>query len=585
MNKSRFVGSNARPCSRPAGAAILAAAAAIPLLAQWTQATPVTWAGATELNGTLTPVTGGWTYSGTTPLEVGDAIEAQTLSTGSTGLANNALYYVTADNSGTYTFSASAGGATPVSGSTGTVGTLGVYSWNATAASGVQNGASWTGAVVPNGTDAVATISTNTGNTANSLNIAIQQNVTIGTLTSTQNKQWSVISSNLGTSTALATLTFSTTNTLTPSGPVISSTNALLRLGFSDASFHNGNLDIAGTQGLTLIAGTEGDPIRLENIGWTGFTNGGSGMGTLTIQQGQIQAETSNVLGSGTGALNVMMGNASSTGTTTATNEPELQVATGTVSVNNLDGIANSLIDSNGAYTLTIGTGGGTNTGYAGTFGGVSQTLSLIKAGIGTQILSGSIVGAGTVTVSGGTLILNGTNSYTGLTTVSNTGTLGGTGTITGSVTIATGATLQPGVLAGDNTLTTGAVSFGSGTNYFSLALNSTNDTTDMLLANGAVTLGTGTTLSVTDADINPSLASGTSFVILDATGGLTGTFTGMPNGSTLDVDSNDYTVNYSADEVTLTSFVPEPSSLSLLSLGACSLLTRRRRRRTRQTL
>lgn len=377
-----------------------------------------TWAAPTSINPTLTYVSPG-VYTATLPLAVGDSLRA-TQSTA--GLTNNRIFYVIAnDGSGNYTLSANPGGTaitnTATAGTTAT--SVGLATWNDTATTTTQTGPSWTtdpAGGIANGTDAIATF----GNTINSP-VAIKSDVTIGTIQFTSTgSELNLTSSNNGTTTTRAALTFdNTTGT-----PAINVTGTkLFRLGLSDATFGQGKLKLNGTDGLVLNVtnSTGGGSIRLEDIDWSGFTNG-SGMGTLTIQQGIVQTTVGNGLGATTGALNVTIGNASTNG---ALYLPELQLGNNqNISINNLDGTSHARI-TGGSRILTIGTGNGTNSGFAGVIGagstGVNSALSLVKNGTGTQTISGQIVSSGAgVTVNGGTLVLNGSNTFTGVTTLNS---------------------------------------------------------------------------------------------------------------------------------------------------------------------
>lgn len=375
-----------------------------------------TWAGPSTVTPTLTYVSAG-VYTSSSTLAVGDTILAKA---NAGGLTNNRVYYVVGASAGNYTLSATPGGAAIASTSTvgATVLTNGVATWDAIAATNTQGGTSWTGGIIASGTDAIATF----GNTI-STPVAVKSDVTIGTLnfTSSGGNELNLFSTSDGTTTTRGALAFATTS----GTPTINVTgNKLFRLGLSDATFGQGKLKLNGTQGLLINVtnSTGGGSIRIEDVDFSGFTNGGSGMGTLAIQQGAVQTTVGNGLGSGSTALNMVLGNGSTNGSLFL---PELQLGNNqNITLNNLDGTSHARIVG-GGRTLTIGAGDGSNTDFAGIIGqgsnGANSNLSLTKAGAGTQTISGNIVGIGAaVTVNAGTLALNGSNTYTGVTTINS---------------------------------------------------------------------------------------------------------------------------------------------------------------------
>jgi len=105
---------------------------------------------------------------------------------------------------------------------------------------------------------------------------------------------------------------------------------------------------------------------------------------------------------------------------------------------------AGTVLNSYGAKTLTLGVADG-----SGSFNGAIQnaggSISLLKAGLGTQVLGGVNTYTGSTVVSNGALAVNGTLATASAVAVYTNATLGGTGTIGGLVTTAGGATLSPG--------------------------------------------------------------------------------------------------------------------------------------------
>ena len=186
-----------------------------------------------------------------------------------------------------------------------------------------------------------------------------------------------------------------------------------------------------------------------------------------------------------------------------------IKAGTGTQTLTGTNTWTGSTTISNG--TLVIG--------GAGLLGGGAYAGAITNYGIfnygssANQTLSGVISGTGSLVVSGsGTLMLDGANTCTGATTI-NAGTLGGNGIINGPVTNAAGGTLQPGLGIGDtSTLTVSNNVVLAGTNYFSL--NRTNaQNSSRLFASGTVSLG-GTLRATNTGD---ALQAGDSFALFNA--------------------------------------------------------------------
>jgi len=148
-------------------------------------------------------------------------------------------------------------------------------------------------------------------------------------------------------------------------------------------------------------------------------------------------------------------------------------------------------------YTAeTIGVSGGSGT-FSGTMsdnGTGNGPMNLIKAGAGSQWLTGTLTYTGTTTITGGALVIdgNGTAAIGGL-EVQSGATLGGTGSLGGVVTVDSGAALSPGdgspgtfTLCAAST-TALALSSGSTTTF---ALGSTSDQIACTGANSIVTIG-----------------------------------------------------------------------------------------------
>ncbi len=217
--------------------------------------------------------------------------------------------------------------------------------------------------------------------------------------------------------------------------------------------------------------------------------------------------------------------------------------------------------------------------------GAVSGTADLFKGGTGTARLAGISSRSGATIVNGGTLLVNTVLGSTSGTAVNSGGTLGGIGLINSSanVTVATGGAISPG--DGIGTLTTGPISFATGS-AFTLEIG--QSTADQLSVFGAATLTGAITLNLT---LLATPNANALFTILDGTAPLSGGGQFSYLGNTLASDavfkvttgafSQDFKISYASDggnDVTLLA-VPEPSGVALL-LGGFGFIAGLRRRR-----
>jgi len=179
-------------------------------------------------------------------------------------------------------------------------------------------------------------------------------------------------------------------------------------------------------------------------------------------------------------------------------------------------------------------------------------TVTIHVAGIDDYDVNGPLTaeGAETVTKTGArALNLNGESSFSGQLTVSE-GTLGGNGELAGPVLVSSGASINPGTSVG--TLATGAVTFETGSSFV-VELDTTAGTADALVVDGSVTINSGALLKLVGLGTPGTIAEGTVFTVIQASGGVSGSFGNLPAGSEVIAGGMTWTVGYTADTVTLT--------------------------------
>ena len=313
--------------------------------------------------------------------------------------------------------------------------------------------------------------------------------------------------------------------------------NATVAFNQSTAGTYAGNM--SGTGGL-LINGT--GTVLLSGLNtYSGGTTvlGGTLQGTTTSLQGNItnnaqvtfnQATNGTYAGnmSGTGSLTLAGGGQYTlTGTNSYTGGTSLQAGA-------LIGNANSLqgnILNNGAVTFSQ-TGTGT---YAGNMSG-SGTMTLQGGGILTMTGNNTYTGATTVDAS--TLIVNGSLAST--VAVTNGGILAGNGSTGGF--ISNGGIIAPGNSIGTLNIN-GNFTQNGGTYVVEVNPQGQNDRVNV---NGTATIN-GASVQVLAAPGN--YATSTTYTILNATGGISGTYTGVVT----DYAFLTPTLAYSANNVFLT--------------------------------
>jgi outer membrane autotransporter protein len=297
----------------------------------------------------------------------------------------------------------------------------------------------------------------------------------------------------------------------------------------------------AGSSGTVTIDGagstwtsTGSSYIAVGGTGTLAIANGGTSTSTLSTVAGfdagsigtmtvdgtgsSLNASSDIVLGvSGTGSLTVSNGAAA-----TATGDILLGNQTGgigTLSIGSASGSAATGAGAIIATSVSFGPGSGTldfnHTDSVYSFATPITGLGAINQIAGGTYLAGNSSGfTGTTNVTGGALHVNG--SLGGIVDVTG-GMLGGIGTV-GAVAIGSGGTLAPGNSIGTLNVASAVISAGS---VYAVEVES-GGTSDLLNASGAVTINGGAVSVIAF----PDYAFGTTYTIVTAAGGVSGTFT-----------------------------------------------------------
>ena len=245
----------------------------------------------------------------------------------------------------------------------------------------------------------------------------------------------------------------------------------------------------------------------------TGTISGNiGGPGSLALGGGTMNLSGTNTYSGGTivngGILNIASAGALPTGGSLTINAGQLNLNGNSPTIGNLSGVGGVL--DLGAGRLSINASGASSLATSVTGAG---GLSLF--GTGQLSLTGNNTYTGETRIFGGLLAVNG--STTSDMVVGGGGTLGGSGTIVGNVTnagvVAPGNSIGTLNVAGNYTQTGGT---------FQAEVNATRQS-DRLNATGTATIGAGSTVVVLPQA--GSYAPRTTYTLLNATGGVTGTY------------------------------------------------------------
>jgi autotransporter-associated beta strand protein len=258
-----------------------------------------------------------------------------------------------------------------------------------------------------------------------------------------------------------------------------------------------------------------------------GLTKTGSGILTLSEANSYLGGTTINA-----GTLRLATGASLPTTGGLTVNAGTLDVNGNDVTVGSLGGVGGTI--ALGASTLTVAGSGSTS--FAGTITGAG---GLNKSGNGLLNLTGANTYTGPTSITGGRLAVNG--SITSDVTVGPGGNLGGAGTIFGNV-VNNGA-LAPGNSIGTLTVN-GSYTQAAGSSY-AVETNAQGQS-DLIAVTGApgtATIAAGSNVFVAPSSSGP-YAPRTTYTILSATGGVTGTYSSVASSLPFLLPSLSYDAN-----------------------------------------
>ncbi|PZU49384.1 MAG: hypothetical protein DI568_05910 [Sphingomonas sp.] len=209
--------------------------------------------------------------------------------------------------------------------------------------------------------------------------------------------------------------------------------------------------------------------------------------------------------------------------------------------------IGNSTTFGTGSVNVSSGATVIFNQTTAGSFSqGLGGAGNFVKAGAAALILGGANSFSGSALVQQGLLQVSGFVGG-GSFSVASGGILGGTGTV-GSTVVQSGGRVAPGASIG--TLTVSGNFTQSTGSFYDVELNSLG-VSDLLDISGTATIEPGATLTVTKLDTAQTLL-GTSYLVLTADGGRTGTYSNITGNTRVSAFINLVPV-YTATDVWLT--------------------------------
>ena len=376
--------------------------------------------------------------------------------------------------------------------------------------------------------------------------------------------------------------------TLDPAAPNLQAGGALLDTNGFDVGI---SLPLGGSGGLTK-SGTGTLTLGSDSSSYAGVTTiaGGTLNATTFANYGSNSSLGNRAADSGGEDMGLLFrgGTLQYTGATAQSTDRAIRLSTngggGTIDASGSDPSATltfsapsspNFFENPGPRTLTLtGSNTGENT-FASAISQAGGATSVVKSGAGTWVLSGASSYTGGTTINGGLLAVNGSLANTAVSVTSGS-TLGGSGSIAGAVTVL--GTLAPGNSPGTLTISNGLTLDGG--SFLSFEIDAADPSSSVLndLITGVTDLTLGGTLNLSGNGDFTALTEGTSWRLIDFSGGLIdniltiGTAPTLASGLSFSVDTS------TANQVNLV-IVPEPGSLGLavLGLAVTSLLAARR--------
>lgn len=408
---------------------------------------------------------------------------------------------------------------------------------------------------------------------------------------------------NVGGAGAIVNLTSSGANGL--GGVIFGSANADSRVVVqNEIGINNFN----GSRTFTVNTGTGTASAELAGVVSNGAAGGANGI-TKTGAGDLILSAANTITGSTTiSAGRIVLGNELGLQYSSLnTDNAGRLVITGftTPTLGGLTGAASlaSFVDAGyGALsTLTLAPQAGRSLVFDGIIADGATGMNLVKSGVGTQTLNAASSYTGSTTISGGTLALGASGSIatsSGIALVAGStfdvsaksggytvATLSGSGTVNGGILVTDELAIgsSPGTMNFSSDLTLGGTS--TYTYEVTSGPNPGLGSADLGNVSGTLTIASGAALDLVELG---TYTVGNKFTLFGYTGGISGTFFGLPDGSEfLDAQSNPWRIDY-ADTTsglnggTGTGFVnitavPEPAVALLGGLGLLALLRLRR--------